>query len=104
MLTGKYRDGSLPADSRAADASSPFLHAEQVATQAAEIARLQTIANEAGMPLTQLALRWLLSRQEITSVLIGARTVQQLEQCAAAAGQEPLPQDVMELCEPPKEQ
>lgn len=104
MLTGKYRDGSIPAASRAADASSPFLNAEQVATQAAQVARLQAIADEAGLSLTQLALRWLLSRQEITSVLIGARTVQQLEQCAAAAGQAPLPQELMELCEPPQEQ
>lgn len=96
MLTGKYAHGSIPTASRAADATSPFLNAEQVAAQVEQIDRLQTIADETGLPLTQLALRWLLSRQEITSVLIGARTVQQLEQCAAAAGQPPLPQDVME--------
>ena len=104
MLTGKYRDGAIPAVSRAADASSPFLNADQVATQAAQIAKLQAIADEAGLPLTQLALRWLLSRQEVTSVLIGARTVQQLEQCAAAAGQPALPPELMEQCELPKEQ
>ena len=99
MLTGKYRNSTIPPASRAADASSPFLNAEQVASQAAHLAKLQSIADAAGIPLTHLALRWLLNKPEITSVLIGARTVQQLEQCAAAAGQAPLPQDLMEQCE-----
>ena len=99
MLTGKYAGGVLPAGSRAADATSPFLNADQVATQAARIATFQRIAAEAGLPLTQLALRWLLRRPEITSVLIGARTVQQLEDCATAAAQPPLPQDVLDALE-----
>ena len=99
MLTGKYAGGVLPAGSRAADATSPFLNADQVATQAERIATFQRIADEAGLPLTQLALRWLLRRPEITSVLIGARTVQQLEDCATAADQPPLPQDVLDALE-----
>lgn len=99
MLTGKYAGGVLPAESRAADATSPFLNADQVATQAERIAVFRRIADEAGLPLTQLALRWLLRRPEITSVLIGARTVQQLEDCATAADQPPLPQDVLDALE-----
>ncbi|MBR5523455.1 MAG: aldo/keto reductase [Akkermansia sp.] len=99
MLTGKYAGGVLPVGSRAADSTSPFLNADQVATQAERIATFQRIADEAGIPLTQLALRWLLRRPEITSVLIGARTVQQLEDCATATGQPPLPQDVLDALE-----
>lgn len=99
LLTGKYSGGRIPAQSRAADATSPFLRPEHVATQADRIAKLQSIADAAGMPLTQLALRWLLSKAEITGVIIGARTVQQLEQCAAAAGQAPLPPELMAQCE-----
>ncbi len=95
MLTGKYLNG-VTEGTRAADASSVFLDAEKVAADNARVAALQQIAVQAGMPLTQLALRWLLRREELTSVLIGARTVAQLEQCAAAAGQPPLPQDVLE--------
>ena len=87
MLTGKYLSGLLPADSRAARADSVFLDAEKVRNAAEQVARLNKIAFEAGMPLTQLALRWLLSKPQITSVLIGARTVRQLEECARAAGQ-----------------
>ena len=95
MLTGKYLGGNLPAVSRAADESSIFLNAEKVQADMEKVAALNNIANAAGIPLTQLALRWLLRRKEVTSVLIGARTVAQLEQCAEAAGQEPLPADVL---------
>ena len=95
MLTGKYLGGTLPAASRAADESSVFLNAEKVQADMEKVATLNNIANAAGIPLTQLALRWLLRRKEVTSVLIGARTVAQLEQCAEAAGQEPLPADVL---------
>lgn len=95
MLTGKYVGGTVPTVSRAADPTSVFLNEEKVQADMARVQHLQSIADAAGIPLTQLALRWLLRREEVTSVLIGARTVQQLEQCAAAAGQAPLPQDVL---------
>ena len=95
MLTGKYLGGTLPTASRAADASSVFLNEDKVQADMPHVRQLQNIADAAGIPLTQLALRWLLRREEITSVLIGARTVEQLEQCAAAAGQAPLPPDVL---------
>ena len=97
MLTGKYLGNTLPAESRAADASSIFLNKEKVQADMARVQQLNSIANAAGIPLTQLALRWLLRRPEVTSVLIGARNVQQLEQCAAATGQAPLPQDILAL-------
>ncbi len=95
MLTGKYLGAELPPLSRAADESSVFLDEAKVQNAAERVRQLQHIANKAGIPLTQLALRWLLRRQEISSVLIGARNVTQLEQCAQAAGQAPLPDDVL---------
>ncbi len=98
MLTGKYLNG-MPSVSRAADESSVFLDATKVEADAVRVAEYQKIATEAGMSLTQLALRWLLRRDEITSVLIGARTVEQLEQCASASGQEALPDDVLAAIE-----
>lgn len=99
VLTGKYLANNRPADSRAMRADSPFLDAERAAAQEAQVARYAALAREAGMPLTELALRWLLSREGVTSVLIGARRVQQLEQCAAAAGKEPLDADLLEAIE-----
>lgn len=94
QLTGKYLNNALPADSRAMNARSPFLSAEQVAENGQRVAQLQALATEAGIPLTHLALRWLLDKNALTSVLIGARTVAQLEDCAAAAELPPLPAEL----------
>lgn len=100
MLTGKYlASPALPAGSRAERSDSIFLDADKVAEASARVAALQSIATEAGIPLTQLALRWLLQRSGVTSVLIGARTVAQLEDCAAASGQPPLSDELMALLE-----
>ena len=98
MLTGKYLNTTaLPAGSRAERSDSIFLDAAKVAADAERVARLHAVAEKAGIPLTQLALRWLLQRGEVTSVLIGARTVAQLEECAAAAGQPALDDELMNL-------
>ena len=98
MLTGKYLNTTaLPAGSRAERSDSIFLDAAKVAADAERVARLHAVAEKAGIPLTQLALRWLLQRGEVTSVLIGARTVAQLEECAAAAGQPSLDDELMNL-------
>lgn len=99
MLTGKYVGGKLPQISRAADTSSVFLDSAKVQADAARVEQLHNVAQQAGIPLTQLALRWLLRRPEVTSVLIGARTVAQLEQCAAASGCPPLPDDLLAAIE-----
>ncbi len=104
MLTGKYLNSPvLPPDSRAERSDSIFLDASRVAADAAQVARFQSIADEAGIPLTQLALRWLLQRQGVTSVLIGARTVAQLEDCAAAAGQPLLDAELVNKLNAPAE-
>ncbi len=95
VLSGKYLAGNRPADARALRADSPFLTMERVEADASRVEKLADVARRAGMPLTQLALRWLLRRPEITSVLIGARTVEQLEACAQATGQAALDEDVL---------
>ncbi len=95
LLTGKYLAGRRPEGARALRANSPFLTMEKVTADAGRVSKLAQIADEAGIPLTQLALRWLLRRTEITSVLIGARTVEQLDECAKATGQPALPPDVL---------
>lgn len=81
QLTGKYLRNALPEESRAMDASSPFLTPERVSADANRVAELAAEAKEAGIPLTHYALRWLLEHEELTSVLIGARNVAQLEDC-----------------------
>src|SRR6266849_4001443 len=85
VLTGKYLNG-VPAGSRASrDGTS--LAADQLAdTTLGHVRALNEIARSRGQSLAQLALAWALRDQRVTSVLIGASSVAQLEENLAAAG------------------
>ena len=96
VLTGKYLNRALPADSRAVRDNSVFLNPERARQNDARVQRIVDIAHRAGIPPTQLALRWLLCQPGLTSVLIGARRVSQLDECAAASAQPTLPADVLQ--------
>lgn len=83
LLTDRYLDGQVPGDSRAA--TSRFLSAEKISETYLERARaLNEIASGRGQTLAQLALRWVLRQPQVTSALIGASSVKQLEQNVAA--------------------
>lgn len=99
MLTGKYLGGARPREARALREDSPFLTLEHVRAAAGRVAALDRVAGDAGISLAELALRWLLRRPEVTSVLIGARTVEQLDTCAAASGRPPLAEDLLAAVE-----
>lgn len=77
MLTNRYLKG-IPADSRAAKAH--FLKKESITSEIlATISDLNKIAANRGQSLAQMALSWLLKDKRVTSVLIGASSVAQLE-------------------------
>jgi L-glyceraldehyde 3-phosphate reductase len=82
MLTDKYLDG-IPADSRASrhGSLSPDLINDQ---SLAKIRALNEIAARRGQTLAQLALAWTLRDPRVTSALIGASSVRQLEANVAA--------------------
>ncbi|GAA3703729.1 L-glyceraldehyde 3-phosphate reductase [Nonomuraea antimicrobica] len=74
LLTDRYLDG-VPSDSRAA--TSRFLTADRIDR---DLARdLNEIARTRGQTLAQMALSWTLRDPRVTSVLIGASSVRQLE-------------------------
>jgi len=78
LLTDRYLNG-IPADSRAAKAWG-FLHKEEVnETTLQKVRALNAIAEQRGQKLAQMALAWVLRRAEITTVLVGASSVKQLE-------------------------
>ena len=77
LLTPKYLDG-IPAGSRAARPEG-FLQPEQVLAQQEKIRALGALAASRGMPLSHLALRWALRSPAMTSLIVGARTVAQLD-------------------------
>jgi L-glyceraldehyde 3-phosphate reductase len=84
VLTGKYL-GGMPPGSRATLNGS--LSADQMSERTlVHVRALAEIAASRGQSLAQLALSWALRDQRVTSVLIGASSVAQLEENLAAAG------------------
>ncbi|WP_030543151.1 L-glyceraldehyde 3-phosphate reductase [Streptomyces albus] len=85
LLTDRYLNG-IPEGSRAAG-SSPFLTAEGITPETLERVRaLHRIAERRGQSLAQMALAWVLRGGRVTSALIGASSVGQLESNVAAVG------------------
>ncbi|KQY95521.1 aldo/keto reductase [Caulobacter sp. Root1455] len=82
MLTNKYL-GGVPQDSRAAREGSLGGHMLS-ADNIARIQALDALAKARGQSLAQMALAWVLRDPRVTSALIGARTVAQLEDSLAA--------------------
>jgi aryl-alcohol dehydrogenase-like predicted oxidoreductase len=96
VLTGKYLD-AMPADSRAANEKvNKFMQKYLTPEMTAVVRRLASIAREAGLTPGQLALGWCLRRPEVTSVIVGATKLAQLEENAKAA---PLAPDVLRAVE-----
>jgi L-glyceraldehyde 3-phosphate reductase len=95
MLTNKYVDG-IPEGSRAAR-SEGFLQTAQVEAQREKIRALHQLAIERGLSLQHLALRWALDQQGVTSAIIGARTVAQLDDSLAALAAPQLDREALEL-------
>jgi L-glyceraldehyde 3-phosphate reductase len=84
LLTDRYMDG-IPAHSRAAEGR--WMSAENIDdTYLARARALNEIAIARGQTLAQLALTWVLRQPQITSALIGASSVAQLENNVAAIG------------------
>jgi L-glyceraldehyde 3-phosphate reductase len=82
MLTGRYLDG-IPAESRAARGGS--LQREMLSEEnLARIRALNEIAQGRGQTLAQMALAWTLRDPRVTSTLVGASSVEQLEANLAA--------------------
>lgn len=97
LLTNRYLAG-IPADSRAGKPTG-FLRPEQIKPETlAKIRALNDVALARGATLAQLAVRWLLRRPEITTVLIGASKVSQIDDLHGALSQPPLaPEELAQI-------
>jgi L-glyceraldehyde 3-phosphate reductase len=82
LLTPKYLDG-IPADSRAAASNSTLSRAVLIRHRQG-LHELNQLAAKRGQSLAQMALSWVLRDPRITSVVVGASSVQQLEDSIAA--------------------
>jgi L-glyceraldehyde 3-phosphate reductase len=82
LLTNRYLDG-IPADARAA--KNGFLKSDRITPELlAKITRLNTLAMSRGQSLAQMALAWTVRDPRVTTALIGASKVSQLEDNFAA--------------------
>lgn len=89
LLTDKYLEG-VPEGSRAGRSGSTIRPDRLTPEMIERIRRLDQFAHTRGESLAQLAVSWILRLPEVTSVLIGASRVSQIEEAVEAAGAEPL--------------
>jgi L-glyceraldehyde 3-phosphate reductase len=83
MLTDKYLGGSVPEGSRAAQ--DHFLKQDMLTPEAlAHVQALNALAQERGQTLAQMAIAWTLRDDRVTSALIGASSVAQLDDSLGA--------------------
>lgn len=99
LLTGKYRKGQpLPAGSRATWQADKQINNLLTQDNLDKVERLIPIAESLDVPLSVLALSWILRKKQISSVITGASRPAQLEQNARASGLT-LAQDVLDEIE-----
>lgn len=87
LLSGKYKLGYIPENSRANDPISGklFPHKRMTPETFAQLDALEKIAQELNIQISQLALAWCLRKQAVTSVIFGASNPKQVRENAAAA-------------------
>jgi L-glyceraldehyde 3-phosphate reductase len=79
LLSDKYLQG-IPDGSRASKAHGFLRPAHVTPDKLARVSRLNALASARGQTLAQLALAWVLRHPSMTSVLIGASSVAQIEE------------------------
>lgn len=85
FLSGKYRRGERPGTGRLSG-PNPFGDSKDTPQNWAVLDVLREVAGDLGLPPAQVALAWLLDRPGVDTVLVGARTPDQLAGNLAAAG------------------
>ncbi len=78
LLSNKYLKG-IPEDSRAANPNGFLQKSAVTKAVISKLDKLNNLALKRGQSLAQMALAWVLEKPQVTSVLIGARNVEQLE-------------------------
>ncbi|UYP74482.1 aldo/keto reductase [Pantoea dispersa] len=92
VLTDRYLQG-IPQDSRIASGSK-FLNENQLTPEKmAKVQQLQALAQQRGQKLAQMALRWVLRDTRVTSVLIGASKIAQIDDAVDMLSQPELTAD-----------
>ncbi len=81
LLTGKYNDGNIPTDTRLAMEGLEWLRDSTLLEERIEkVRKLTALALETGMTMPQMAIAWCLKNPNVSTVILGASKVSQLEE------------------------
>jgi L-glyceraldehyde 3-phosphate reductase len=83
QLTGRYLNG-IPSGARASKTERVWLTPDEVKENLPKVEQLNELARQRGQSLAQMAIAWTLRNPVVTSALIGASSVRQLEENLAA--------------------
>lgn len=83
QLTDRYLNG-IPTGARASKTERVWLTPDQVKTNLPKVQKLHELAQQRGQTLAQMAIAWTLRKPAVTSSLIGASSVRQLEDSLSA--------------------
>jgi voltage-dependent potassium channel beta subunit len=95
VLTGKYNEG-IPEGSRAT--WSEWVKYWMTEENLEKVRKLTVIAQEMGLSMAQLALAWVLRREEVSSAITGASRPEQIEENVKASGVK-IPKEIEEKIE-----
>ena len=99
LLTNKYLGGDIPEGSRAAKEHG-FLRPSHITEEKlAKVRKLNEIAQARGQTMAQLALVWILRHKVVTSALVGASRVSQIEDNVAALENASLSEEELDAIE-----
>ncbi|MFF0223619.1 aldo/keto reductase [Streptomyces sp. NPDC004629] len=101
LLTGRHHFGQTPGQGRFGDSRLAAMYRQRYWDERlfTAVDRLTAVADGAGIPLTELALRWLLDRPSTDALLLGGSRTAHLLANIAAAQAGPLPADVSAACD-----
>ena len=98
LLTGKHRKGAPPAAGTRFALKEMYRGRYWHVRLFNAVERLRAVADEAGLSLIELSLQWLRSQPDVTCIILGASSTEQLSENLAAC-QGDLTEDVRERCD-----
>jgi aryl-alcohol dehydrogenase-like predicted oxidoreductase len=101
LLTGRHSFDADPAEGRFGDSALATMYRQRYwnATMFEAIGQLSNLADKAGMPMSELAMRWLVSKPAAGPILLGGSKVTHLEANIAAIAKGPLDDDLVTACD-----
>jgi 1-deoxyxylulose-5-phosphate synthase len=99
LLTGKQARAGKPITGSRFDGNKMYLDRYWHDDDFAAVEEFKAVATDSGKTLVELALQWVLSHEQVDSVILGASRLEQLQENLKACAGPPLSSDVLERCD-----